>query len=82
MSAQDEQAEALNRTAIQLKGSALKVGWLTKEGGKGLKKNWKKRLFILHGEYLYYFIDESVRLQRQTWQFVTSRDRPPLYIDH
>jgi len=49
-------------SVASLHRSALRKGYLTKEGGKGLKKNWKKRWFILHGEHLYYFIDEQVQL--------------------
>ena len=51
----------LEVTVAALHRTALRRGYLTKEGGKGLKKNWKKRWFVLHGDYLYYFVDEMVR---------------------
>jgi hypothetical protein len=50
----------LEVSVASLHRDALRKGYLTKEGGKGLKKNWKKRWFILHNGYLYYFIDEQV----------------------
>jgi len=53
--------DLLSRSAISLRNAA-KQGYLTKEGGKGLKKNWKKRWFILQEEYLYYYTDDAVRL--------------------
>jgi len=34
---------------------AAKRGWLTKLGGQGFKKNWRKRWFILEDNYLYYY---------------------------
>lgn len=51
--------DILSRSAISLR-NAQKQGYLTKEGGKGLKRNWKKRWFILQGDYLYYYTDDAV----------------------
>lgn len=61
MSADDAQLnpDLLQRSAISLR-NAQKQGYLTKEGGSGIKKNWKKRWFILQADYLYYFTDDAV----------------------
>jgi hypothetical protein len=38
-----------------------KQGYLTKLGGKGIKKNWRQRWFVLDDQNLYYFTDDTVR---------------------
>lgn len=47
-------------SAKELEKSAIKCGWLTKFGGNGLKSNWRKRWFVLHDDFLYYFKTQSV----------------------
>eukprot|EP00999_Lentomonas_sp_LEN2_P001891 NODE_302_length_1681_cov_86.588803_g271_i0.p1 GENE.NODE_302_length_1681_cov_86.588803_g271_i0~~NODE_302_length_1681_cov_86.588803_g271_i0.p1 ORF type:complete len:525 (-),score=111.26 NODE_302_length_1681_cov_86.588803_g271_i0:52-1626(-) len=32
-----------------------KSGWLTKQGGSGFKKNWRRRWFVLDDNYMYYY---------------------------
>jgi hypothetical protein len=46
--------DPFKRSSLSLK-NAKKQGWMLKEGGTGVSKNWKRRFFILEGEYLYYF---------------------------
>ena len=42
--------------AQSLKEKTVIDGWLIKEGGKGIKKNWRKRWFVLtYDKYLYYY---------------------------
>lgn len=40
--------------------SILKCGWLTKQGGHGMKLNWRKRWFVIDKQYLRYFKFPSV----------------------
>jgi len=49
-------SEELNRSALSLT-NAKKQGFLNL--GKGVRRNWKKRWFILQGEYLYYFLEDG-----------------------
>jgi hypothetical protein len=34
-------------------------GWLTKLGGQGIKKNWRKRWFVLDHHYIFYYTSEK-----------------------
>lgn len=47
-----------NRPALSLK-SPKKQGWMWKEGN-GVTKSWKRRFFILEGEYLYFYSEDVV----------------------
>jgi len=35
--------------------SSAKKGWLTKVGGQGFKRNWKRRWFVMEDNYIYYY---------------------------
>lgn len=35
-----------------------KMGWMKKQGRKGLVKNWKKRYFVLEAGKMYYYVDK------------------------
>lgn len=48
------------RSSLSLK-NAKKQGWMWKEGGAGVSKNWKRRFFILESEYLYYYDEEVAK---------------------
>ena len=52
-----EDASALENSAEQLSLKSPMTGWLTKIGGHGISRNWRKRYFVLHAEEasLYYF---------------------------
>jgi len=64
MSSNKKEKESKAKAALaQLQlHKAKKQGWLTKSGGKGLKKNWRQRWFVLDDVNLYYFTDDTVRL--------------------
>jgi len=49
-------SEEIHRSALSLT-NAKKQGHLLL--GKGVRRKWKKRWFILQGEYLYYFLDDG-----------------------
>jgi hypothetical protein len=51
--------DPFKRSSLSLK-NAKKQGWMWKEGGAGVSKNWKRRFFILEAEYLYYYDEEVV----------------------
>lgn len=54
----EEDPELLKVSTSELLKDSKKSGYLEKEGGS--IKTWKKRFFILHDNYLFYFEDESV----------------------
>ena len=47
--------------AQSLKEKTVIDGWLIKQGGKGLKQNWRKRCFVLtYDKYFYYYKTQQV----------------------
>ena len=51
----------MKASARSLKEKTAFDGWLTKQGGKGLGVNWRRRWFILtYDKYLYYYKSPDV----------------------
>lgn len=54
--------DLMKASAPSLKEKTVLDGFLTKQGGKGIKQCWRKRWFVLtYDKYLYYFKTQQVR---------------------
>ena len=52
----------MKASARSLKEKTAFDGWLTKQGGKGIGANWRRRWFILtYDKFLYYYKHPDVR---------------------